>query len=122
MLAAAIGKAEIARHREIICKTVGGILLILLKALKLVRTWHTIAFCFCLLLGVLTRCTLRSCKKFTDVLAFEYGSRIAVENNTILMLLRFLNQDMAQYTTTITEIAPYRYASKRPSLGLRYSD
>lgn len=44
----------------------------------------------------------------TDVLAFEYGSRIAVENNTILMLLRFLNQDMAQYTTTITEIAPYR--------------
>ena len=56
------------------------------------------------------------------MLAFEYGSRIAVENNTILMLLRFLNQDMAQYTTTITEIAPFRYASKRPGLGLRHSN
>jgi len=62
MLAAAIGKAEIARHREIICKTVGGILLILLKALKLVRTWHTKAYCFYRLLGILRRCTLRSCK------------------------------------------------------------
>ena len=45
-----------------------------------------------------------------DVLAFEYAARIAVDNNTILMLLRFLNQDMAVYMSTITEIAPYRYA------------
>ena len=33
------------------------------------------------------------------------------------MLLRFLNQDMAVYMTSITEIAPFRYGPRAASLA-----